>query len=114
MSGPILITVANLLRKTHNRLFSSAFLSGRGRLARQSRSQWSTAPMKAINSRCPSDHGHMPAANPILGSIPRRAAPTSNPLEECSEPDSSEPDLTKAKAMPSSRSKEGRNTGNPQ
>jgi hypothetical protein len=54
MSGPILITVGNLLRKTHNRL------------ALRPRRSTRHEAMAYINSGCPSDHGYVPATNLIL------------------------------------------------
>jgi hypothetical protein len=71
MSGAILITVANLLWKTHNRLPSSAFWSASGEVAAPI-----AKPMADISNE--SDQFALPqrsrpqAANPILRSIPRR------------------------------------------
>jgi hypothetical protein len=66
MSEPILITVANLLCKTRNHLP----LGGGGEIGAPLTMPMAASPMKAINSRCLSDHGHRPSANPILRSIP--------------------------------------------
>jgi hypothetical protein len=117
MSGPILITVANLLCKTRNRCGGGeigAPLTKHADITNES--DQFALPQRSRPQAGGESNPKTACANTVSGYDPMSGAQaaTSNPLEGRSESDCFSPDLTKAKTMPSSQRKERCDTGNPQ